>query len=119
MANQSRFSRSSRGCCFHSFLELKTMSRANDGNFETTYTKVVGITGGMGFSGGGPLPRGLLFSQPSVTVTFKDIHGNEVTLGYNTIASKPILLEGLQVSDVILVKDGNNTAGKNAAAVVW
>tara|TARA_R100001082_G_scaffold92371_1_gene59012 strand:- start:22 stop:309 length:288 start_codon:yes stop_codon:yes gene_type:complete len=95
------------------------MSRANDGNFEVTYTKVVGITGGMGFSGGGPLPRGLLLSQPSVTVTFNDIHGNEVTIGSNTVASKPTLLEGLQVSDVILVKDGNNTAGTNAAAVVW
>ena len=95
------------------------MARANDGNFETTYTKVVGITGGMGFSGGGPLPRALLFSQPSVTVTFNDIHGNEVTIGDPTAASKPALLEGIQVSDVILVKDGISTAGKNAAAVVW
>ena len=95
------------------------MARANDGKFETTYTKVMGITGGMGFSGGGPLPRALLFAKPNITVIFKDIHGNEVTLGHTNQASKPILLEGLQVSDVILVKDGTSTAGKNAAAVLW
>ena len=95
------------------------MARANDGNFETTYTKVVGITGGMGFSGGGPLPRGLLLSVPAITVIFKDIHGNEVTVGSSTNSSKPILLEGLQVSDVIRVKGGISTASKNSAAVVW
>ena len=95
------------------------MSRANDGNFEVTYTKVVGITGGMGFSGGGPLPRALLLAQPRVTVTFKDIHGNEVTIGSTTVSSKPILIEGLQVSDVVLVQDASNTAGQNVAAVVW
>lgn len=96
------------------------MSRANDGNFETTYTRVVGITGGMGFSGGGPLPRALLLAEDQITVTFKDIHGNEVVIGHSgSGAGKPILLEGLQVSDVILVESQSGTAGKNAAAVVW
>ena len=96
------------------------MSRANDGNFETTYTKVVGITGGMGFSGGGPLPRALLLAEERIKVTFNDIHGNEVIAGFTASpAGKPILLEGLQVSDVILVEDQDGTAGKNAAAVLW
>ena len=96
------------------------MARANDGNFETTYTKVVGITGGMGFSGGGPLPRALLLAEERIKVTFNDIHGNEVVIGFSaTPAGKPILLEGLQVSDVILVEDQDGTAGKNAAAVLW
>jgi hypothetical protein len=91
------------------------MARANDGKFETTYTKVVGITGGMGFSGGGPLPRALLLATSSVAVTFKDIHGNEVTIGTSGADSKPALFEGIQVSDVISV-DGS---GFNAAAVLW
>ena len=95
------------------------MGSQNDGKFERTYSKVVGITGGMGFSGGGPLPRGLLLAEQSISVTFKDIHGNEVTLGGNASAFKPTLLEGLQVSDVLLVKDGANGAGQNKAAVVW
>mgnify|MGYP003153597270 CR=1 FL=1 len=119
MANQSCFGRGSRRRCLHSFLEVKTMSRANDGNFETTYTKVVGITGGMGFSGGGPLPRALLLAESSIRVTFNDIHGNQVVIGHSAAAGKPTLLEGLQVSDVILVQDGSDTAGKNAAAVLW
>ena len=91
------------------------MARANDGKFETTYTKVMGITGGMGFSGGGPLPRALLLARSSVSVTFKDIHGNEVTIGENTASSKPALFEGIQVSDVISVVG----SGFNAAAVLW
>ena len=96
------------------------MTRANDGNFETTYTRVVGITGGMGFSGGGPLPRALLLAEGRIKVTFNDIHGNEVDIGFTgSGAGKPILLEGLQVSDVILVEDEFGTAGKNAAAVLW
>ena len=95
------------------------MSSVNDGKFERTYSKVVGITGGMGFSGGGPLPRGLLLARAGISVTFKDIHGNEVTLGGNAAQFKPTLLEGLQVSDVLLVKDGVNGAGQNTAAVVW
>lgn len=95
------------------------MSTLNDGKFERTYSKVVGITGGMGFSGGGPLPRGLLMAGQAITVTFKDIHGNEVTVGGNGAAFKPTLVEGLQVSDVLLVKDGANGAGQNKAAVVW
>ena len=95
------------------------MSSANDGKFERTYSKVVGITGGMGFSGGGPLPRGLLLAEQSISVTFKDIHGNEVTLGGSGAQFKSTLLEGLQVSDVLLVKDGANGAGQNKAAVVW
>jgi len=95
------------------------MSTLNDGKFERTYSKVVGITGGMGFSGGGPLPRGLLMAEQSITVTFKDIHGNEVTVGGNGGQFKSTLLEGLQVSDVLLVKDGANGAGQNKAAVVW
>tara|TARA_R110002012_G_scaffold157483_1_gene318630 strand:+ start:8357 stop:8644 length:288 start_codon:yes stop_codon:yes gene_type:complete len=95
------------------------MSTLNDGKFERTYSKVVGITGGMGFSGGGPLPRGLLMAGQAISVTFKDIHGNEVTVGGNGAAFKPTLIEGLQVSDVLLVKDGANGAGQNKAAVVW
>ncbi len=95
------------------------MGSQNDGKFERTYSKVVGITGGMGFSGGGPLPRGLLLAEQSISVTFKDIHGNEVTLGGDGASFKPTLLEGLQVSDVLLVKDGANGAGQNKAAVVW
>jgi hypothetical protein len=96
------------------------MGRANDGNFETTYTRVVGITGGMGFSGGGPLPRALLLAKEQVKVTFNDIYGNEVVIGHaGSGAGKPTLLEGLQVSDVILVEDNLGTAGKNAAAVLW
>ena len=95
------------------------MSTLNDGKFERTYSKVVGITGGMGFSGGGPLPRGLLLAEQSISVTFKDIHGNEVTLGGSGAQFKSTLLEGLQVSDVLLVKDGANGAGQNKAAVVW
>ena len=79
------------------------MGSQNDGKFERTYSKVVGITGGMGFSGGGPLPRGLLLAEQSISVTFKDIHGNEVTLGGSGAPFKPTLLEGLQ----------------NKAAVVW
>jgi len=95
------------------------MSSVNDGKFERTYSKVVGITGGMGFSGGGPLPRGLMMAEQSISVTFKDIHGNEVTVGGNGAQFKSTLLEGLQVSDVLLVKDGSNGAGQNKAAVVW
>jgi len=95
------------------------MSRANDGNFETTYTKVVGITGGMGFSGGGPLPRALLIAQSSVSVTFYDIHGNEVTVNSTTSRGKPTLLEGIQVSDVKSVTLLSGTAVKNSAAVLW
>ena len=52
-------------------------------------------------------------------MTFKDIHGNEVTLGGDGASFKPTLLEGLQVSDVLLVQDGVNGAGQNKAAVVW
>ena len=54
-----------------------------------------------------------------ISVTFKDIHGNEVTVGGNSATFKPTLVEGLQVSDVLLVKDGANGAGQNKAAVVW
>ena len=51
------------------------------GYHDRTYHKVVGITGGMGFSGGGPLPRAIMGSNTSVKITFKDIHGNEVVIG--------------------------------------
>ncbi len=89
------------------------MARANDGKFETTYTKVVGITGGMGFSGGGPLPRALLLARSSVAVTFKDIHGNEVTIGTQDNLDVTRMIEGLEVSDIVSV------SGAQGAYVLW
>ena len=88
------------------------MSRANDGKFETTYTKVVGITGGMGFSGGGPLPRALMVGH-KITITFKDIHGNEVTIGNQDNFHVTRMFEGLEVSDIVSV------TGAQGAYVLW
>mgnify|MGYP003129937617 FL=1 len=52
------------------------------GYYDRTYHKVVGITGGMGFSGGkGPLPRAVMAAETNIVITFKDIHGTEVQIG--------------------------------------
>ena len=77
-----------------------------------TYHKVVGVTGGMGFSGGGPLPRALMTGQ-KVSITFKDIHGNEVTIGSQSNLDLTRMFEGLEVSDIISV------SGAQGAYVLW
>ncbi len=82
------------------------------GYHDRTYHKVVGVTGGMGFSGGGPLPRALMIGH-KIAITFKDIHGNEVTIGTQDNLDVTRMIEGLEVSDIVSV------SGAQGAYVLW
>ena len=97
------------------------MSSANDGKFERTYSKVVGITGGMGFSGGGPLPRAVMGAESNIVITFKDIHGTEVQIGGGDNTNWARLYEGIEISDVVSVIDGAGTdiSDGQKAFVLW
>jgi len=89
------------------------------GYYDRTYHKVVGITGGMGFSGGGPLPRAIMGANFSVKITFKDIHGTEVVIGDNTSVNWSRLYEGIEVSDIVSVSQSNNVQAGPRAFVLW
>ena len=82
------------------------------GYHDRTYHRVVGVTGGMGFSGGGPLPRALMLGH-KISITFKDIHGNEATIGSQNNNDVPRIIDGLEVSDVVSV------SGANGAYLLW
>ncbi len=75
------------------------------GYYDRTYHKVVGITGGMGFSGGGPLPRAIMGADSSIKITFKDIHGTEVVIGDGGNTNWARLYEGIEVSDIVSVEE--------------
>ena len=90
------------------------------GYYDRTYHKVVGITGGMGFSGGGPLPRAIMGSNTSVKITVKDIHGNEVVLGDGGNSNFARLYEGIEVSDIVSVVQGaGGVPAGPRAFVLW
>ena len=89
------------------------------GYYDRTYHKVVGITGGMGFSGGGPLPRAIMGSNTSVKITFKDIHGNEVVLGDGGNSNFARLYEGIEVSDIVSVVQSVSVPAGPRAFVLW
>tara|TARA_R100000315_G_C5173770_1_gene100422 strand:+ start:399 stop:680 length:282 start_codon:yes stop_codon:yes gene_type:complete len=92
------------------------------GYYDRTYHKVVGITGGMGFSGGkGPLPRAVMAAETNIVITFKDIHGTEVQIGGGDNANWARLYEGIEISDVVSIIDGTGTdiSDGQKAFVLW